>query len=63
MNETTYLGHGINFWLELKAKAEKLDVIKWLEEIAVLRAKVSFYERRIKEMEDFREVNLSTEKS
>ncbi len=53
MNETTYLGHPIEYWIELQDKADQLGVVKWLEEIAELRGKVSFYESRVKEMNKF----------
>lgn len=55
--ENQYMGHSVNYWIELQKKAEKLDAVKWLEEIAELRAKVSFYESRIQEMDNFRNLN------
>lgn len=54
--ENLYMGYPTNYWAELQKKAEKLDVVKWLEEIAELRGKVSFYESRLDEIEDFRKV-------
>ena len=51
----TYLGHDIKYWSELESKAQELGAVKWLEEIADLRAKVSFYESRIKEMNSFKD--------
>lgn len=56
MTDLKYMGHDINYWLELQKKADTLDVVKWLEEVAELRAKVSFYESRIKEMSEFSKV-------
>ena len=49
-----FLGHDTNYWLELEEQAQKLAVVKWIEEVAKLRAKVSFYESRILEMEEFK---------
>lgn len=45
------MGHEHGYWLELQRKAETLNAVHLLEEIATLRSKVSFYESRIKEME------------
>lgn len=53
----TFMGQSIAYWVELHKKARILNVVKWLEEIAELRAKVSFYESRIKEMTNFMERN------
>lgn len=49
--EFRYMGHEHGYWLELQRKAETLNAVHLLEEIATLRSKVSFYESRIKEME------------
>lgn len=49
----TFLGHSVKYWLELERKAETLNVINWLEEIAELGSKVNFYESRIKQMNEF----------
>ena len=48
-----YLGHDANYWLELERKAVKLEAVDFLEEIAKLRGKVSYYESRIKEINEF----------
>jgi hypothetical protein len=48
----TYLGHDIKYWLELQKKAEELKVVDFIQEIADLRGKISFYESRIKQMND-----------
>lgn len=53
-DETLFLGEKIPYWVELKAKAEKLDVCNYIKEIAELRAKVSFYESRIDEITTFK---------
>lgn len=50
----TYLGHTVKYWLELERRAEKLDVTDWIEEVAGLRAKVSFYESRLDQIDTFR---------
>ena len=52
----TFLGHTIQYWIELQKKARQLNVVKLLEEIAELRGKVSFYESRLDEMDDFRKL-------
>lgn len=54
MEEDKFLGQEIKYWVELQKKAEELGVVDWLKEIAELRAKVGFYESRIKEMDDFK---------
>ena len=53
--ENLYLGQNINYWLELKRKAEELNVVDFIKEIADLRAKVSYYESRIQELNNFSE--------
>ncbi len=53
MEDNLYLGHTAEYWLELEKKAKTLDVTEWLQEIATLRAKVSFYESRLKAINDF----------
>lgn len=55
--ESTYMGHDINYWLELEKKAEELGVIDYLEEISKLRGKVSFYESRIEQMNRLMKIN------
>lgn len=50
--ETTFLGHPTNYWIELESKVEKLNYQHLIQEIADLRGKLSFCERRIKEMND-----------
>jgi len=50
----TFLGHKIEYWLELQRKAKELGVVHYLEEIATLRGKVSFYESRIDELNSFK---------
>lgn len=49
-----FLGHTIEYWIELDKKAEDLGVVNWLAEIAELRGKVSYYESRIEEMNKFK---------
>ena len=55
MNE--FLGHPISYWIELQKRVDRLEATRWLEEITVLSAKVYFYEKRIREMEEFRKSN------
>lgn len=50
MNETLFLGHTPEFWLELEQRAINENRVSDINEIAELRAKVSFYESRIKDM-------------
>ena len=52
--ENLFMGHEYGYWAELEERAQKLKVVDWLDEIAQLRAKVSFYESRIEEMDDFK---------
>jgi hypothetical protein len=51
----TFLGHTMEYWLELQKKAEELAVTDYIEEIAKLRGKVSFYESRIQQMVEMRD--------
>lgn len=51
-----YMGHDVNYWLELKMRADenKLDS-NLLEEVIKLKGKVAFYESRIKQMTEIME--------
>ena len=51
-----FLGEDIKYWLTLKSKAEELGVADLIREIAGLRAKVSYYEARLDEMNRFRQI-------
>lgn len=51
--ESLIFGHSAGFWLELLRLHENKEDIDFIEEIAMLRAKVSFYESRITAMNDF----------
>jgi hypothetical protein len=51
----TFMGQEISYWSELQNKAERLEVVDYIQEIANLRAKVSFYESRIDAIQNFRE--------
>jgi len=53
-----FLGKPITYWLELNRKMEDLQLDKLIMEMATLRAKVSFYESRINEMEKFMRIKL-----
>lgn len=46
----TFLGHSISYWTELEKRAERLKVTDYIQEIADLKGKVSFYESRIRQM-------------
>lgn len=48
--ESKFYGKPISYWIELDRKARELNVENLIDEIAELRAKVSFYESRIEEM-------------
>ena len=48
MEDLKFLGHDPKYWLELEKYAKKLDITDFIEEIATLRGKISFYESRIK---------------
>jgi hypothetical protein len=50
-----FLGKPIEYWQELDARAEELDAARLLQEIAILHAKVRFYESRIADMNRIRE--------
>lgn len=54
--ETFFLGHDTKYWVELQKIAKELDVIElnWLDETSKLRGKISFYESRIKQMNELR---------
>lgn len=49
-----FLGHDIAYWVELQKKVDTLEVANYLQEIADLRGKVSFYESRVEELNDFK---------
>ena len=51
-----FLGHPVEYWIALQSKAETLDVVKLIEEIATLRSKVSFYESRFSEIQQFKKM-------
>lgn len=49
-----FLGHPVGFWLKLRETSDSLNVTDFIQEIADLRAKVSFYESRIDQMTMFK---------
>lgn len=53
-----FLGETFDYWIELKRQAEELKCDKLIGEIATLRAKVSFYETRIDDMNRFMQTRL-----
>ena len=48
-----FLGHPISYWIEIEKETQKLGYSKLIQEIGNLRGKVSFYESRIEEMNNF----------
>ena len=61
MEINRFLGETIEFWIELKNTSDISDTTGLINEIASLRARVSFYEDRIKDMERFRKTISSKE--
>lgn len=53
-----FLGHPIEYWSALQDKASNLDVVDLIAEIATLRSKISFYEKRISELANFMKIKL-----
>ena len=56
-----YLGHPTSYWLELKLKADKLNYVELVEEIADLRAKLGMYERHYERLDKERGVLYGAE--
>lgn len=52
-----FMGETLQFWVELKAKSENLDVTYLIRENAELRAKVSYFEDMIKKANQFININ------
>lgn len=48
-----FLGHPIPYWLELQKRADALNCVHLLKEIADLYGRVGFYEKRIAELNQF----------
>jgi hypothetical protein len=57
INESTFLGKPFSYWFEVQNQLESERKVDFLEEIAYLRAKVSFYEKRIHDMSIFMLLN------
>lgn len=53
-----YLGKPAEYWLELQKQADLIGVSHLISELATLRAKLSFYEARINEMNSFMQLKL-----
>jgi hypothetical protein len=49
-----FLGHDVGYWVELQRRAEALEVTDFIQEIAELRGRLSFYESRLDVIERFR---------
>lgn len=47
---TMFMGKPMSYWIELNTQAELKGVDGYIQENALLRAKVSFYESRIEQM-------------
>jgi len=58
--ENMFLGHPISYWVEVQHQIERERAVDFIEEIAFLRAKVSFYEKRITDMSSFMLRRLET---
>ncbi len=56
-DQTTFMGVTISELAELKRFAAEKDVTHLLVEIAALRGRLSYYERRVQEMNKFLEAN------
>ena len=56
-----YLGEPAEFWLELRRQADVGDTLALIREVASLRARCSFYESRIAQMDQFRRTVEETE--
>lgn len=48
-----FLGHPMNYWLELEKWAKLNNASDLIQEIADLRGKIGFYESRIKQLNEF----------
>jgi proteasome assembly chaperone (PAC2) family protein len=48
-----FLGKPLEYWIELDKRANNIELLDYIQEIAELRSKVSFYESRLKQMNDF----------
>ena len=53
-NENHFFGKPFDYWLELERQAKNLNATKLLDELAYMRARVSFYEERIDDMSKFK---------
>lgn len=54
MEETLFLGKTISYWVELNKRVEELNVEDLIKELAELHSKVSFYEHKLDQINDFR---------
>ena len=53
---TKFMGETIGFWIELKAKADTLDVAYLIRENAAMRAKVSYFDDMVRRAGEFKSV-------
>lgn len=55
METEKYMGHPMNYWIELEKQAQKLNVMDFIQEIADLRARLSFYDSRLNQIQNLRD--------
>jgi len=48
--EDLFLGRPISYWVEAQSQIDRNGAVDYIGEIAYLRAKVSYYEKRIHDM-------------
>lgn len=48
--EILFMGHNIAYWEELQKRAEELQAVDLIQEIADLRGKLSFLKSRVEQM-------------
>ena len=51
---TLFMGHPVEYWTELRARVEKENLGKLLEDFVILNAKVMFYEAVFDDISRFR---------
>ena len=51
-NEPLFLGKPFGYWIEVSKRIDSLNVSDFIKEIADLRGKVSFYEERVRQMNE-----------
>lgn len=51
---TEFLGESVQYWAELKSRADALSVTGIMRELVEASAKVRYYEKHLAEMNEFR---------